>query len=288
MVDSISPASSIDGRVELNDGHSMPAVGLGSLRMSADETDATVRAALRAGYRLIDTAAVYGNEEAIGAAVRDSGVARDEIFLTTKVWNTDHGYAETLAAFEASRTRLGMDYVDLYLIHWPVAPVERMLESWAALIELRRRGDVRSIGVSNFMPKHLQALTENFAEVPALNQVEYHPLFQQNDLAAVQSDLGVLVQAWAPLGKGGVLEDPAVIALSEKYDVGAAQIVLKWHVLRGRAVIPKSTNAQRLAMNIDLSFAMSEADLATIDGMNRDQRLGSHPDAPPTNGLPDQ
>lgn len=274
--------------IALRDGTAMPAVGLGSLRMSPQETDTTISSALSAGYRLIDTAAVYGNEAAIGTAVRASGLPREELFLTTKVWNNDHGYEETLRAFAASRARLGVDYVDLYLIHWPVTPIDRMLRSWEALLELQQRGDVRSIGVSNFMVKHLRALSERFSELPVINQVEYHPLFQQDDLADFQKELGILIQAWAPLGKGGVLESQTVTTLGEKYGVAPAQVVLKWHLMRGRAVIPKSTNSTRLAMNIDLDFSMSEPDLAVIDAMNEDTRLGSHPDAPPTNGLPDQ
>ncbi|WP_223408231.1 aldo/keto reductase [Occultella gossypii] len=275
-------------RTELLDGTSIPKVGLGSLRLGPDETDATVKAALRSGYRLIDTASVYGNEAAIGRAVRESGIDRDEVFLTTKVWNGDHGYQPTIDAFEASRARLGVDRVDLYLIHWPVAPVERMLESWSALIELRKRGDVRAIGVSNFMVKHLRAVVENFDEVPVVNQIECHPLFQQPELEAYQREHGIVTQAWAPLGKGRVLEHPTVAALSAKHGVGAAQVVLNWHLARGRIVIPKSTNAERIAQNIDLDFEMPEADLAAVDAMNEDLRLGSHPDAPPTNALPEQ
>lgn len=288
MAETPDVTTPLDATIRLRDGNTMPAVGLGSLRMSPKETDATISAALRVGYRLIDTAAVYGNEAGIGAAIRASGVPREEIFLTTKVWNTDHGYAETLSAFEASRSRLGVDYLDLYLIHWPVAPSERMMHSWEALIELQKRGDVKSIGVSNFMIKHLQELTANFADLPVLNQVEYHPMFQQDELAAFQSELDIVIQGWAPLGKGGVLAAPTITALSEKYGLAPAQIVLKWHIARGRAVIPKSTNPGRLAMNIDLNFSMSEPDLAAIDRLNEDHRLGSHPDAPPTNPLPEQ
>lgn len=288
MAESTDVTTPVGETITMRDGTTMPAVGLGSLRMSPQQTDTTISAALGAGYRLIDTASVYGNEAAIGKAVRDSGLSREDLFLTTKVWNTDHGYTETLRAFDASRTRLGVDYVDLYLIHWPVTPIDRMLRSWEALIDLQQRGAVKSIGVSNFMVKHLQALTERFDTLPVLNQVEYHPLFQQDELADFQKESDILIQAWAPLGKGGVLESPTVTALGEKYGVAPAQVVLKWHLTRGRAVIPKSTDASRLAMNIDLDFSMSEPDLAVVDAMNEDNRLGSHPDAPPTNGLPDQ
>ncbi|WP_147919144.1 aldo/keto reductase [Ruania zhangjianzhongii] len=288
MAESTDVTTPVGETIALRDGTTMPAVGLGSLRMSPQQTDTTISSALRAGYRLIDTASVYGNEAAIGTAIRDSGIPREDLFLTTKVWNTDHGYTETLRAFEASRARLGVDYVDLYLIHWPVTPIDRMLRSWEALIELQQRGDVKSIGVSNFMVKHLQALIARFDELPVVNQVEYHPLFQQDELTGFQKESDIVIQAWAPLGKGGVLESPMVASLGEKYGVAPAQVVLKWHLMRGRAVIPKSTNANRLAMNIDLDFSMSEPDLAVVDAMNEDTRLGSHPDAPPTNGLPDQ
>lgn len=275
-------------RVTLLDGTSIPAVGLGTLRMGSQETQQTISVALEAGYRLIDTAACYGNERAIGAAVRASALPREDLYITTKVWNTDHGYQQALDAFEASRERLGVERVDLYLIHWPVAPIERVLETWSALIELRERGDVGSIGVSNFMPKHLQALVAEFDVLPVLNQVECHPLFSQGELEEYQRDLGIRTQAWAPLGKGAVLEHPTIAALSQTYGVTSAQVVLRWHQQRGRLVIPKSTNPGRIAANIDLDLTLSDADLAAIDAMNEDKRLGSHPDAPPTNPLPEQ
>lgn len=275
-------------RITLLDGTTMPSVGLGTLRMDAGQTDATVRAALRAGYRLIDTAAVYGNEAAIGATIRDSGVAREEVFVTTKVWNGDHGYQPTLDAFEASRQRLGLEHVDLYLIHWPVAPVERMMESWSALIELRQRGAVGAIGVSNFMVKHLQLLVEHFDELPVINQIECHPLFRQPELELFQEQHGIVTQAWAPLGKGQVLEHPVVTEIARRHDATPAQVVLRWHLQRGRTVIPKSTSPHRIAQNIALGLRLEEQELAAIDGMNAHRRLGSHPDSPPTNGLPQQ
>ena len=275
-------------QIALSDGSTMPSVGLGTLRVGAAETDTAVRAALQAGYRLIDTAAVYGNEAAIGAAVRSSGLPRERVFVTSKVWNGDHGYQPTLDAFEASRSRLGLEHVDLYLIHWPVAPIERMLASWSALIELRERGDVGAIGVSNFMVKHLQALADNFSELPVINQVECHPLFCQPELEAFQARHGIVTQAWAPLGKGQALEHPVVTDLAAQHRVTPAQVVLRWHLQRGRAVIPKSTNPERIAQNIALDLTLSDQELAAIDGMNQHQRLGSHPDSPPTNGLPAQ
>lgn len=274
--------------ITLADGTAIPTIGLGTLRMGTAETDATVRTALETGYRLIDTAACYGNERAIGATISSSGLDREDIFLTTKVWNTDHGYQPTLDAFEASRSRLGLDYVDLYLIHWPVAPIERMMESWAALIELRKRGDVRAIGVSNFMVKHLQALVENFDELPVLNQIECHPLFLQPELEEFQHQHGIITQAWAPLGKGQVLESPVVTEIAARHGATPAQVVLRWHLQRGRIAIPKSTNSGRIAENFTPAPELSEPELAAIDAMNADHRLGSHPDSPPTNGLPEQ
>lgn len=271
----------------LRDGIEIPRIGLGVLRVPAEDARRSVRTALEVGYRAVDTAAVYGNEDGVGQGIRESGVPRDEVFLTTKVWNTNHGYDETLEAFSRSCERLGVDYVDLYLIHWPMVSVGRIPETWAALQEIKRRGQARSIGVSNFLVKHLEQLAVDSDERPSVNQIELHPDMQQQELRDYHAKHGISTEAWSPLGQGQVLEHPALIDIAAGHGRSVAQIVLRWHLQLGNIAIPKSSNPERIRQNIEVfDFVLSDEDMRTIAGLNQDRRIGSHPDSPPKNGLP--
>jgi len=274
-------------RTAFADGNTIPTIGLGVLRVPDDEAEQSVRTALTAGYRSIDTAATYGNEEGVGRAIRDSEVPRDDVFLTTKVWNTDHGYDRTLAAFDKSVARLGVDHVDLYLIHWPMAHLGKIPETWRALVELKAQGRVRSIGVSNFLVKHLELLAAESDETPVVNQIELHPHMQQHELREYHRSKGIVTQAWSPLGQGQVLSDPTIVAIAHRHGRSAAQIILRWHIQLGNVAIPKSSNPARIADNHDVfGFALTDDDMSAIASLNADRRIGSHPDSPPKNPLP--
>jgi 2,5-diketo-D-gluconate reductase A len=266
--------------VTLNDGRRIPQLGLGVWQVPDDEATAAVRAALDVGYRLVDTAAIYGNEAGVGRGLRESAVPRDEVIVTTKVWNTEHGYDRTIAACRTSLGRLGLDYIDLYLIHWPVPAKDRYVDTWRALVALRDEGLVRSVGVSNFTAAHLARLVEETGVVPAVNQVELHPRLQQAGLRAAHARLGVATEAWSPLAQGELLSDPTVCGLAARLGVTAAQVVLRWHVQLGNVVIPKSVRPARIAENIDLfGFALSDEDMAAMVGLDRGTRLGPDPDS---------
>lgn len=274
-------------RTTLADGNTIPTIGLGVLRVPDDDAERAVRTALTAGYRSIDTAATYGNEEGVGRAIRESEVPRAEVFLTTKVWNTDHGYDRTLAAFDKSLARLGLDHVDLYLIHWPMAHLGKIPETWRALVELKAQGRVRSIGVSNFLVKHLELLAAESDETPVVNQIELHPHMQQLELREYHRSKGIITEAWSPLGQGQVLSDPTLLAVAHRHGRSVAQIVLRWHIQLGNVAIPKSSNPERMADNHDVfGFALSDEDMSAIACLNADRRIGSHPDSPPKNPLP--
>lgn len=264
--------------VTLAGGVEIPQVGYGVFQVPPEETQRHVEAALEAGYRHIDTAAAYRNEEGVGAALRAVGLPREEVFVTTKLRNGDHGYAEALAAFEASRTALRLDVVDLYLIHWPVPSKDRYVETWRALEKLHADGAVRAIGVSNFLPEHLERLRSQTDVVPAVNQVEVHPGFQQRDVAAACAQAGIAVEAYSPLGRGSALDKPEVVRIAEELSVTPAQVVLRWHVQRGRIVIPKSVTPERVHSNIDLfGFSLEEDQLAAIDALDAGERTGADP-----------
>ncbi|GAA5101852.1 aldo/keto reductase [Haloechinothrix salitolerans] len=267
--------------ITLNNGVDMPQVGLGVFQVPSEQTRAAVTSALEAGYRSIDTAAVYGNEAEVGEAIAESGVPRDELFVTTKLWNSNQGYDETARAFERSLTKLGMDYVDLYLIHWPVPELDRYRETWSAFEKLHADGAIRAIGVSNFKPHHLDRLAENSDVVPAVNQIELHPYLQQVESRQYHAEHGIVTEAWAPIGQGsGILEDATIAKLAEKHGRTAAQIVLRWHVQLGNVVIPKSVTPSRIRENLDLfGFSLDDDDMATLAGLNRDERIGPDPDA---------
>ncbi len=269
---------SIADTTTLHNGVGMPWLGLGVYKAEdGTEVKQAIAAALNVGYRSIDTAAFYDNEKGVGEAVREAGIPRDEIFVTTKVWNDDHGRAQTLRAFERSMELLGLEYLDLYLIHWPVPG--QFLETWRALEELYRAGRVRAIGVSNFHVHHLQAVLENCEVKPMVNQVEYHPLLTQKPLLTYCQAHNIQLEAWSPLGRGRILTDPVVTAVAAKYDRTPAQILLRWDLQHGVVTIPKSVKAQRIAENAQIfDFALEQVDMDAIDGLNRDQRFGPDPD----------
>jgi 2,5-diketo-D-gluconate reductase A len=266
--------------VTLNDGNRMPQLGFGVFQVPNEETAAAVSAAFEAGYRAIDTAAMYRNEEGVAKAIADSGIPRDELFITTKLNNDGHGYDDALRAFEASRTRLRLDYVDLYLIHWPLPAQDRYVDTWRAFEKLRSDGLARSIGVSNFQPAHLQRLLDETDVVPALNQIELHPYLTQEALRAFDAEHGIATEAWSPIAKGGeLLSDPAITALAEKYGKTPAQVVIRWHLQLGNVVIPKSVTPARIKENIDVfDFELADDDVTSISELNRDERTGPDPD----------
>lgn len=266
--------------VELNNGVSMPRVGYGVFQVPPAETAVAVTAALEAGYRSIDTATLYGNESGVGRAVRDAGVPRDELFLTTKLWNDAQGYDATLKAFDASLTALGTDHVDLYLIHWPVPAAGLYPETWRALERIQAEGRARAIGVSNFQPHHLGVLAEHSDIVPAVNQVEEHPYLQQAAVREYDAAHGIVTEAWSPLAKGGeLLADPVVTALADKHGHTPAQVVLRWHLQLGNVIIPKSATPSRMAENLQLfDFALDDGDMTRLAGLDRGERTGPDPD----------
>ncbi|UPG84130.1 aldo/keto reductase [Luteibacter aegosomatis] len=266
--------------LKFNDGHAAPQLGFGVFQIPSDETTRAVKAALDAGYRSIDTAAIYKNEEGVGEALRTSGVAREDIFLTTKLWNSEQGYDATLRAFDESLKKLGTDYLDLYLIHWPTPKKDRYVDTWKAFIELRKQGRVRSIGVSNFQPAHLDRIVKETGVAPVVNQVELHPDFAQNDVVAANRKHGVITEAWSPLGQGGdLLKDDTLVTLAKKHGKTPAQVVLRWHVQLGHMVIPKSATPERIRSNIQVfDFELSGEDMAAIARLDKGNRMGPHPD----------
>ncbi|ABK73906.1 aldo/keto reductase [Mycolicibacterium smegmatis] len=265
-------------RITLNDGNSIPQVGLGVWQTPAEDTERAVAAALQAGYRHIDTAAAYRNETETGRAIANSGVPREDIFLVTKLWNSDQGYDATLAAFDASVQRLGVDYLDLYLIHWPVPENNKFVDTFKAFAHLRDQGRIRSIGVSNFEPEHLTTLIEETGIVPAVNQIELHPLLPQQELRDVHAKLGIATEAWSPLGQGSLLADPVITGIAEQHGKTPAQVLIRWHIQLGNIVIPKSVNPERIASNFDVfDFELSGQDITSIASLETGKRLGPDP-----------
>ncbi|MEU9332501.1 aldo/keto reductase [Streptomyces sp. NPDC048290] len=263
----------------LNNGVEMPQLGFGVWQVPDAEAEQAVATALKAGYRSIDTAAIYGNEEGTGRAVAASGIPRDELFVTTKVWNSDQGYDATLRAFDASLARLGLDHLDLYLIHWPAPARDRYLDTYKALEKLYADGRVRAIGVSNFEREHLERLIGETSVIPAVDQIELHPRLQQRAAREYHAEQGIATEAWSPLGSGkGLLEVPAIVAIGQKHNRSPAQIVLRWHLQLGTVVIPKSVTPSRIKENIEVfDFALDTEDLAAISALNEDRRTGADP-----------
>lgn len=263
----------------LNNGVEMPQLGFGVWQVPDAEAESAVATALEAGYRSIDTAAVYGNEEGTGKAVAASGIAREELFVTTKLWNTDQGHDSTLRAFDTSLEKLGLDYVDLYLIHWPLPSKGLAVDTYKAFEKIQADGRAKSIGVSNFLPEHLEQLLAETSVVPAVNQIELHPHLQQHALREFHAEQGIATEAWSPLGQGkGLLEVPAIVAIARKHDRTPAQVVLRWHVQLGNVVIPKSVTPSRIKENIDVfGFELDPEDMAAISALNEDRRLGPDP-----------
>ncbi|WP_068158210.1 aldo/keto reductase [Rhodococcus phenolicus] len=265
--------------VTLNNGVEIPQLGFGVFQVPDDATSDAVTAALRAGYRSIDTAAIYGNEAGVGRALAASEVPREELFVTTKVWNADQGYDATLRAFDAGLAKLGLDYLDLYLIHWPTPARDLYLDSWRALEHLAREGRIRAAGVSNFQPHHLERLLDNSELVPAVNQIELHPGLQQSELRAFHSEHDIATEAWSPLAQGAVLDDPAIAAIAQRIGRSPAQVVLRWHLQLGNIVIPKSVTPARIRENRDIfDFELTDTDMATIAASDRKLRTGPDPD----------
>ncbi|WP_411077467.1 aldo/keto reductase [Streptomyces sp. cmx-10-25] len=265
--------------VALNDGTAIPQIGFGVFQVPDDETTAAVAHALDAGYRSVDTAAVYGNEAGVGRALAASGIARDELYVTTKLWNADQGYDATLRAFDDSLARLGLDHVDLYLIHWPAPARDLYVDTWRAIGTLVADGRVRTAGVSNFNPTHLERLLDSSDLVPAVNQIELHPGLQQRELRALHAVHGIATEAWSPLAQGAVLADPVVTGIADRHGKSPAQVVLRWHLQLGNVVIPKSVTPARIRENLDvLDFALSPEEMETMAGLDRGLRTGPDPD----------
>jgi 2,5-diketo-D-gluconate reductase A len=263
--------------IPLSDGTEIPQLGFGTFQIPAEETTEAVATALRTGYRHVDTAKAYENEAQVGEAVRAQD---DYVYVTTKCFNSDHGFDEATAAFERSFERLGLDQVDLYLIHWPVPSQGRYVETWKAFIELQRTDRLRSIGVSNFQPAHLDRIAEETGVVPVINQVELHPYLQQPELRAYHREHGIVTEAWSPLAQGGdVLEDETITGIAEAHGKSPGQVVLRWHVQLGNVVFPKSSTPERIRENFDIfDFELSEDDMRAIERLDRGERTGPDPD----------
>ncbi|WP_256841970.1 aldo/keto reductase [Ornithinimicrobium cryptoxanthini] len=264
--------------IELNNGVTIPQVGFGVFQVPEETTQQVVEQALEAGYRHIDTAAAYYNEAGVGAAIRASGLPREDIFVTTKLRNGDQGAETALTAFENSRKALGLDVVDLYLVHWPFPSADKYVETWKSFEKLYEQGAVRAIGVSNFLPQFLERLLAETEVVPAVNQVELHPTFQQTHTQDASRAAGIAVEAYSPLGQGKDLSTPAVTAIAERLGVSTGQVVLRWHVQQGTIVIPKSVTPERIASNLDLfSFELTDEDMGAISALDSDEFIGADP-----------
>lgn len=270
--------TSITDTAVLSNGVKMPWLGLGVFKVEDGSSVAeVVKNAIRLGYRSIDTAKVYQNESGVGQAIRECGVPREELFITTKVWNADQGYESTLQAFEESRKRLGLDYLDLYLIHWPVKG--KYVETWRALVHLYKQGLVKAIGVSNFQIHHLEDVIRDSGVVPMVNQVEYHPHLSQKPLLAFCKQNGIQLEAWSPLAQGRLTDHPVLADIGSKYGKTASQVILRWDLQNGVVTIPKSVREERLKENADVfDFSLTPEEMEGIDALNLDQRVGPDPD----------
>jgi 2,5-diketo-D-gluconate reductase A len=265
--------------ITLNDGHQIPQLGFGVWQVSAEDIIGSVSKALEVGYRHIDTAAIYGNEEGVGQAIADSGIARDELFVTTKLWNDQHDRDLVVPAAQDSLKKLGLDYVDLYLIHWPTPAKDNYLDAWLGLEDVQQAGLARSIGVSNFQVDHLRKVVARGTVVPAVNQIELHPTFTQEDLVRVNDELGIKTEAWSPLGLGEDLNNPVIAKLAQAHGKSPAQVIIRWHLQEGRIVFPKSVTPSRIEENFTVfDFELDERELRAIDAVNHNNRIGGDPD----------
>ncbi|MFF0493087.1 aldo/keto reductase [Nocardia sp. NPDC004068] len=265
--------------VVLNDGTVIPKLGFGVFQVPPDEAVAAVSTALEVGYRSIDTAAIYGNEAEVGRAIAASGLARDEVYVTTKLWNGEQGYDSTLRAFDESMTKLGLDYLDLYLIHWPVPRLDRYVDTFRAFQALKSQGRIGSIGVSNFNRDHLERLIDETGETPAVNQIELHPTFAQAELRAFHAEHGIATEAWSPLGQGAELKDRTVTEIAQETGRTPAQVVIRWHLQLGNVVIPKSVTPSRIRENFDVfSFELTPEQMDRIAKLDSGNRIGGDPE----------
>lgn len=265
--------------VKLNDGNHIPQLGYGVWQVGNDEAITAVSEALKVGYRHIDTAAIYGNEEGTGKAINESGIARSDIYLTTKLWNKEQGYESTLKAFDASLKKLGTDYVDLYLIHWPLPSKDLFMDTWRAFIKIKEEGRAKSIGVSNFQTADLERILKESDVVPVINQIELHPQFQQDELRLFHSKHDIATEAWSPLGQGTILENPTLKTIAEKHGKSVAQVILRWHIETGNIVIPKSVTPARIKENFEVfDFSLNGTDHDAITKLDKtDGRIGPNP-----------
>jgi 2,5-diketo-D-gluconate reductase A len=264
--------------VALHDGVEIPQLGFGVFQVPPDETRQVVEEALADGYRHIDTAAAYRNEAGVGEAIAATGLGRDEVFVTTKLWNSEQGYDSTLAAFDKSLERLGLDRVDLYLIHWPMPTEDRYLDTWRAFERIHEEGRARSIGVSNFRVEDLERLKAEAEKLPTVNQIELHPSLQQADLRAWHADHDIVTEAWSPLAQGALLDDDTIATIAAHHEKTPAQAILRWHLQIGNVVIPKSVTPERILENIDVfDFELSEDDMAAIARLDAGERTGPDP-----------
>ncbi len=273
-----SPTSNVP-QVALHDGEQIPQLGFGVFQVPPENTAEVATRALLAGYRHIDTAAAYRNEAGVGQALHAAGLSRDEVFITTKCFNDDHGYEQAKHALRASLDRLEMQHVDLYLIHWPVPAHDKYVETWKAFIELQEEGLTRSIGVSNFQPAHLERLVSDTGVTPTVNQIELHPRFQQAGLRREHADLGIVTEAWSPLAQGQVLDDPVITQIAQAHGKTAGQVVIRWHLQLGNVVIPKSVTPERIVENFDVfDFELTAEEMDAIEALDAGERTGPDPD----------
>lgn len=265
--------------VTLNDDHTMPVIGLGVGELSDVETEAAVSAGIEAGYRSIDTAAAYGNEAAVGRAIASSGVPREDLFVTTKLATEDQGFQSSQDALKASLDRLGLDYVNLYLIHWPAGEHGKYVDSWGGLLKARSVGHTRSIGVANFHQEHLSDIIDLSFVTPVVNQIELHPLLNQAELRAVNTDRGIVTEAYGPLGVGRLLDNPTVVSVAEAHGKTPAQVLIRWSIQLGNVVIPRSSSPERVKSNLEVfDFELTDDEMATIDGLDDGTRFRPNPD----------
>lgn len=265
--------------ITLNNQVEIPQLGFGVFQIDPDETADAVLRAFDVGYRHIDTAEMYRNERGVGEAIERSGLDRGDVFVTSKLDNGFHDYNDALRAFDQTLERLDSEYVDLFLIHWPLPKVGDFVKTWQALEEIAERGDVRAIGVSNFQPDHLQRLFDETSTVPAVNQIEVHPYFAQNDVRAFNASHGIATEAWSPIAQGDIVDDPVLTEIGEQHGKTSAQVALRWHIERGDIVFPKSSHPDRMRENFELfDFELDKAEMGRIDGLDRRARRGPHPD----------